>query len=592
VAARLLAVVGVRLGEEPAQADLLVGGEQVLSVTTAAAARTAAAAAAPGDHDAGTGAAAATTAAARRIRRLVGDADGDEALPGQGAGGVDVEERHVLGLHVGDVHGLAVGRHRDALRRDPTGELEAALGEDPRRRRRVLIDREHLDLVGVDLRDEQEAALHPDLLRARGLDDLRRRLVIAQVDGLAGRHQHRQIATGVDVAVHELVGRGVEHAERAADVVERGRLGRVGHQRLVAERLAVVADRDAVLHGRQAVAGLRTVHCVAGVVARHDAPAAGDLDVGGEPADRHGADQGIRIIGNIDDGDGMAECVRHVESIAIGADIQITRVRTVEVARAGRDRAERGERRAGVDAERVDLVLEPIGGVQPGARGVEHQVLGVEVGLELAEHRVARGVDHRREVRILVDDHHVRVGRDRGVDRRDPQPDRARAERLSGRPQVDPSADRPGRGVDHGDPEVGVAFAPGQRDVELGAVGSRRHGVGPAAKRLAAVRPVLAARAQRRVVGIDAVRRVGAAGVVLRAEHDLGEPRQPGARAGGLGSDEVLHRIAGLPGDDLAAGVGLDRRGEHAQVQRRLRPDRRQDVHREARRRRRRRCAR
>ena len=97
--ARLLPVVGIRLREEPAQADFLVRREQVIAV-----------------------------ASVGRIRRLVGDADRNVALPRQRAVGADAEERHVLGLHVRDVERRSVRRYRETLRRDAAGELQARDG--------------------------------------------------------------------------------------------------------------------------------------------------------------------------------------------------------------------------------------------------------------------------------------------------------------------------------------------------------------------------------------------------------------------------------------------------------------------------------
>ena len=112
----------------------------------------------------------------------------------------------------------------------------------PRRARRVLVDQEDLDFVGVQVRDEQQVAADEDLLGAAAADDLLRRRVIAEIDDLARHREHRLVALEVDVAEHELVGRGVEDVQLAAQVVERRRARGVGHHRRVAERLAVVAD--------------------------------------------------------------------------------------------------------------------------------------------------------------------------------------------------------------------------------------------------------------------------------------------------------------------------------------------------------------
>ena len=68
-----------------------------------------------------------------------------------------------------------------------------------------------------------------------------------------------------------------------------------------------------------------------------DAPAPGDLDVGGQAADRHAAHERVRVAGDVDHGDRVPERVGDVERGAVGADREVARIGAIEVGRAGRD---------------------------------------------------------------------------------------------------------------------------------------------------------------------------------------------------------------------------------------------------------------
>ena len=116
--ARLVGIIGIGLGEEPAQPLFFVRGEQ------------------PG-ADAPLG----------RVGGLVGHADGYEPLPAGHAVRIDRQHRYILALHVGDEHGPAVGRYGHPLRRDAACKLDAGLREDSLGRRGVLVDAEDFDLV-------------------------------------------------------------------------------------------------------------------------------------------------------------------------------------------------------------------------------------------------------------------------------------------------------------------------------------------------------------------------------------------------------------------------------------------------------------
>jgi len=237
VPARFLPIIRVRLREQPAQPDFFVGGEQVVAVT-------------PLDG----------------IRRAVGHAHGQMVLPREGAAAVNTQERDIFRLHVGDVDGLAVRRHRNALRRNATGELETGWRQDPRCTRWRLVDAEHFDLVRVQLAHEEKVAPDGDLLRAAATDDLLSRRVIAEVDDLAGHREHRPIPLEVNVSEHETIRRRVEHIQLRANIVEGGRTRGIGHHRRVPQRRPIVPDDGAVGVLRQAVTGLGTVEQCVGLV--------------------------------------------------------------------------------------------------------------------------------------------------------------------------------------------------------------------------------------------------------------------------------------------------------------------------------------
>jgi hypothetical protein len=136
------------------------------------------------------------------------------------------------------------------------------------------------------------------------------------------------------------------------------------------------------------------------LVFRLEAP--GDLDVGHQSTDRDAADKDVGVVCDADGRHRVSQRVADVQGASVGAQRQVARVRTIELGGAGRDGADLAEGWTGIDAERAHLVLEAVGQVEPRAGGVEHRLLGVEAGLELADHAVGHGVDHGGEVGVLI----------------------------------------------------------------------------------------------------------------------------------------------------------------------------------------------
>ncbi len=306
-----------------------------------------------------------------------------------------------------DVHGLAVRRHGDALRRDAARELEARLREDPVERGRVLVDAEDFDLVRVHVGDEQEIAPDEHLLGAASLDDLLAGRVVVQIEDLPRHGNHGQIASEIDIPENEQVGRSVEHVQFAAEIVEGRGLRRVRHHGRVAEGRAVVPDGDAVHELRHAVPGLPLVQYGVGLLSGDEAPLAGDLHVRGQAAHGHHLDERVRVIGHVDDGDGVAQGVCDIEGIPVRGEVQVARMRALQIVRAGRYLRDLRELRSRIDAEGAHLVFDPVGCVQAGAGLVESRLFRVKAELELADHVVGLCVDHGREIRVLVQDNDV-----------------------------------------------------------------------------------------------------------------------------------------------------------------------------------------
>src|SRR5215831_2666985 len=142
----------------------------------------------------------------------------------------------------------------------------------------------------MQLTDEEEVALDDYLLWTASPDNLLVRRPVAQVDDLTRRDPQRQVAPEVHIAEDELVRGCVEDAQRAAEIIEGRRFGRIGHHREVAEGLAGVADGYPIDALWQAMARLRLVQDGARIMARDDPPAAGDLDVRRQATHRHGTD--------------------------------------------------------------------------------------------------------------------------------------------------------------------------------------------------------------------------------------------------------------------------------------------------------------
>ena len=401
----------------------------------------------------------------------------------------------------------------------------------------------------MELRDEEQVASHADLLGAASVDDELVGGEITQIDDLPRYGDEGEIAPGVDIPEDEEVGGGVEDVQLAAQVVEGGSPGVVTHHREVPERRAGVLDEDPVPLGGHPVAGLGLVEDVAGPMPGDDPPASGDLDVGGESAHGQAAHQRVRVVGDVDDGEGVAEGGGDVERPAVGGQGQIARVVVLEVRGAGGDLRDLGEGRAGIDAEGAHFVLEAVSGVEPRTGGVEDHFFSVEIGREFPDDLVGTRVDDAGEVSVHVLHYRERAREDRRVvcdgdsGRPGPQP-------VARGTQVDPARHHPRARVHDRDAKVRVTFAAGERHIDLPAVGRDGHLIGPAPHRLVAEGPELV---PSHVVGIDAVAGIRPAGEVVHLEEDLREALQAGPLAGGRRAHDLLDRIRVRPGDDLVA---------------------------------------
>ena len=266
-----------------------------------------------------------------RVRRGVRHANRQKALPSEGAVRIHPEEGHIFRLHIGHIERSAIRRDGDTLGRDTTSELQVNGSQDVRRGGRILVDAEHFHLVRMQLTDEEKVTLDNHLLRTAAADNLLACLMVAQVNNRPLHSKHRQVALEVHIPIDKLVCGGIKDAESTAEVIKRGGSRGIGHDRGIAEGLAIVQDGHTIDDLWQAMTRLRFVQAVARVMSRDYPPAAGDLDIRRQAAHGESADQRVGIVRHVNDRNGVAEGVSNIERVAVGAQVEIARVGALEV---------------------------------------------------------------------------------------------------------------------------------------------------------------------------------------------------------------------------------------------------------------------
>src|ERR1044071_8933052 len=145
--------------------------------------------------------------------------------------------------------------------------------------------------------------------------------MIVKIDYLERPNELRKITSLIDVAIHKQIAAGIENVQLTADIIEGGGFGRIGHDRCIAERCAVVFDYYTLgIAGGQAVTSFATIQRRVGAVAAYDAPFTGDFYVGCKAADGQHSRQGVRVAGNIDRSNGVPERVGHIQRIAVSTE--------------------------------------------------------------------------------------------------------------------------------------------------------------------------------------------------------------------------------------------------------------------------------
>src|ERR1041384_3887740 len=134
----------------------------------------------------------------------------------------------------------------------------------------------------------------------------------------------------------------------------------------------------------------------------------------------------------------MAQRVRYIQSFTVSAEIEIARVRAIEVRYTCRFFADWSKERTGVNPEYMDRVFETICDVESGTVCIEQRLLAIETGFKIADYRIRCSVDHATEVCILIENDGVLDRIDTVIEGRNANANRSKASSNSTWSKVNP----------------------------------------------------------------------------------------------------------------------------------------------------------